>query len=316
MTKIPIIVIVGPTASGKTSLAVDVAKKYNGEVISADSMQIYKSMDIGTAKPTILEMDGIVHHLIDFQDPQQSFSVADYVELAHKTIEQSHENKKLPIIAGGTGLYISSLLNNIQFDKTESDETIRQSLYEYAKQKGSDELFNMLKEIDPQSAETIHPNNIPRVVRAIEIYKLTGTTMYEHQQKSRLVPSRYNALKIGINYADRKKLYERIDKRVDIMINNGLIEEARDILSGDFASTAMQAIGYKELKAYIDGSISLENAVDNLKRESRRYAKRQLTWFRRDEQVNWFYADEYQNIQIMQKKIYNCIDKFFNMCYD
>lgn len=313
MSKIPVIVVVGPTASGKTGLAIDIAKKYNGEVVSADSMQIYKEMNIGTAKPTIEEMDLVKHHLIDFVNPNQSFSVADYVKLAHETIEEIYSRGKTPIIAGGTGLYVNSLLNNVQFKETIDDSNVREELYDYAKKNGAEALHDILKGIDPISANNIHANNIPRVVRAIEIFKLTGITMSKHQQESRLVPSKYNALKIGLNYKDRKILYERINKRVDIMIDNGLLDEAKDVLSSEYVSTAMQAIGYKELFPYIKGNISLEEAVSNLKRETRRYAKRQLTWFRRDEEINWFFPDEYKNIQIMQKNIYNCIEKFINV---
>lgn len=313
MSKIPVIVVVGPTASGKTGLAIDIAKKYNGEVVSADSMQIYKEMNIGTAKPTIKEMDSVKHHLIDFVNPSQSFSVADYVKLAHKTIEEIYSRGKMPIIAGGTGLYVNSLLNNVQFKQTIDDSNVREELYDYAKKNGAEALHDILKEIDPISANNIHANNIPRVVRAIEIFKLTGITMSKHQEESRLVPSKYNALKIGLNYKDREVLYERINKRVDIMIDNGLLDEAKEVLSSEYASTAMQAIGYKELFPYIKGNISLEEAVSNLKRETRRYAKRQLTWFRRDEEINWFFPDEYKNIQIMQKNIYNYIEKFINV---
>lgn len=313
MFKIPVIVVVGPTASGKTGLAIDIAKNYNGEVVSADSMQIYKHMNIGTAKPTIEEMDGVIHHLIDFVDPNCSFSVADYVEIAHRTIEDIHSRGKTPIVAGGTGLYVSSLMNNIQFNKTQSDDTIRNQLYLYAEQNGAEALHALLLQIDPETAMSVHANNIPRVVRAIEIYKLTGMTMSEHQKKSREVPSKYNELKIGLNYKDRQVLYQRINLRVDLMMKAGLLDEAKTILSSDYASTAMQAIGYKELSPYINGDISLDNAIDNLKQETRRYAKRQLTWFRRDEKINWFYPDEYKNIQIMQKNIHNCIDNFFNI---
>ncbi|WMJ23107.1 tRNA (adenosine(37)-N6)-dimethylallyltransferase MiaA [Paludicola sp. MB14-C6] len=316
MNKIPIIVVVGPTASGKTSLAVHVAKKYNGEVISADSMQIYKEMNIGTAKPTIQEMDGVPHHLIDFLEPNQSFSVADYVALAHKVIADIYSRKKIPVIAGGTGLYVASLLNNIQFSETQSDDTIRNKLYSFAEQNGAEALHQKLMDIDPVSATAIHPNNIPRVVRAIELYELTGITMEEHQRNSRLVPSKYNALKIGLNYKDRSILYQRINQRVDLMIQDGLLEEASTILSSEYASTAMQAIGYKELSPYFNGLLSLDQAIANLKQQTRRYAKRQLTWFRRDDEIQWFYPDEYENIQLLQKNIDNSIDNFINVCYD
>jgi tRNA dimethylallyltransferase len=313
LNKIPIIAVVGPTASGKTGLAVHIAKKYNGEVVSSDSMQIYKEMNIGTAKPSIEEMDGVPHHLIDFVEPNQSFSVADYVAKAHEVITDIHQRGKLPIIAGGTGLYVSSLLNNIQFAQTESDDSVRNELYAFAEQNGAEALHQKLMEIDPDSAQAIHPNNIPRVVRAIEIYKLTGITMSEHQRNSRLNPSQYHALKIGINYKDRSVLYDRINKRVDMMLQQGLLEEAKAILSSEYASTAMQAIGYKELAPYFNGELSLEEAIANLKQQTRRYAKRQLTWFRRDQEIHWFFPDEYENIQILQKNIEICIDNFLKL---
>lgn len=311
--KIRVAVVIGPTASGKTSIAIKLAKRFNGEVVSADSMQIYKYMSIGTAKPTQQEMQGIPHHLIDFVLPSQSFSVADYVKKARSVIEEINQRGALPIIAGGTGLYVSSLLNNIQFHDTCNDYTIRDELYSYCEKNGAESLHNMLRDIDPTAADNIHQNNIPRVIRAIEVYRLTGRTMTQQQQLGRSTPSCYTALKIGLNYRDRQVLYDRINRRVDIMLQNGLLSEAERILSSSYKSTAMQAIGYKELAAYFDGNISLERAVENLKQESRRYAKRQLTWFRRDSEINWFYPDEYDNIQKMQKNIYNSVEKFLDI---
>lgn len=314
--KTKIIVVVGPTASGKTALAVDLAKRYNGEVISADSMQIYKNMSIGTAKPTLTEMDGIPHHLIDFVDPADSFSVADYVTVAHKVIEDVISRGKLPIIAGGTGLYVNSLVEDIRFDDTKSDEGIRRELEEFSKENGVDALFEILQKIDPIASETIDKNNIPRVIRAIEVYRLTGTTLTEQKIKSREVPSRYNALKIGISFENRALLYKRINKRVDIMLSNGLLNEAEEIFNSSYYKTALQAIGYKELFAYFKGEVSCETAIDKLKQGSRRYAKRQLTWFRRDDEINWFMYDQYENIHFMQKNIYNLVDNFLKVCYD
>lgn len=314
--RIPLIVVAGPTASGKTGLAIEIAKRYDTEVISADSMQIYKLMNIGTAKPTNDELQGIKHHMLDCVEPDSSFSVADYVKEARSIIKDIYSRGKIPVVAGGTGLYISSLVNNIQFNEIQGNKDLRQELYDYADLNGSEALHNMLKEIDPETALAVHMNNIPRVVRAIEVYRLTGVKMSIHQVNSRSLPSEYNCIKIGLSFKDRAKLYDRINKRVDIMISEGLVDEARVVLNSGFKSTAMQAIGYKELKAFIDGSISLDEATDNLKRETRRYAKRQLTWFRRDDEISWFNHDEYVNIQLLQKKIYNNIEIFFNMCYD
>lgn len=311
--KIPVIVVVGPTASGKTSIAVDIAKKYNGEVVSADSMQIYKEMNIGTAKPTKEETDGVPHHLIDFAELDENFSLASYAKLAHEAILDITSRGKLPVMAGGTGLYIDTVINDIKLDEFEGDNALRCELEKYAKENGADALFSMLKDIDEESAETIDKNNIPRVIRAIEVFKTTGITIKEHQRRSRLAPSRYNPLKIGLNYSDRQKLYDRINLRVDLMLENGLLDEARYIHSKDNLKTASQAIAYKELFSYLDGEYPLETAVENLKQSSRRYAKRQLTWFRRDESINWFYPDLCENREVLLKNVYQCIDNFLKV---
>lgn len=322
MQKIPLIVVVGATASGKTSLAVNIAKKFNGEVISADSMQIYKHMEIATAKPTIEEMQGVKHHLVDFLELTEKFSVADYVKLANEKVSEIIARKKIPIIAGGTGLYISSLIDNIQFNEIKTDLKLRQELYDFAKTNGANSLWKKLFEIDEETALKIHENNIPRVARAIEIYKLTGVKMSQHVKKSKTTPSQYDAIKIGINYNNRQNLYNRINKRVDIMLENGLIAEAKEILFNKNLitdNTAFQAIGYKELMPYFSNEIPLEMAIENIKKESRHYAKRQLTWFRRDEKIKWFCVDnedENENLQEMQKNIYFYIDNFLKMWYD
>lgn len=311
--KIPIIVVVGPTASGKTSLAIDIAKKYNGEIVSADSMQIYKEMNIGTAKPTIEEMDGVRHHLIDFVELDESFSLADYAKLAHEAILDITTRGKLPVMAGGTGLYIDTVIDDIKLDDFECNMDLRLELEAIAREKGVDALFEMLKEVDEESSETIDKNNIPRVIRAIEVYKSTGMSIKEHQRRSRLVPSRYNPLKIGLNYSDRQKLYDRINLRVDLMLQNGLLDEAKYIFSKSNMKTASQAIAYKELFSYFKGEYPLETAVENLKQSSRRYAKRQLTWFRKDEKINWFYPDLCENIEVLKKNVYQCIDNFIKV---
>lgn len=291
MTNQPLIVICGPTASGKTALSIALAKTIGCEVVSADSMQIYKGMTIATAKPTPEEMDGVPHHLIDFLEPSNSFSVADYVSLAHKAIEDIGNRGMIPLVCGGTGLYINSLVDNITFDESCSSTTLRDELLELSKEKGNGYLLEMLRKFDPESAERFHENNLTRIIRAIEVYKTTGKTISQFNRESKDKGSPYDAVMIGINYRDRQKLYDRINLRVDMMMENGLLDEAKEILSGDL-KTSYQAIGYKELAPYFHGEACLEDCIDKLKMESRRYAKRQLTWFRRDERINWIYADE------------------------
>lgn len=291
MTNQSLIVICGPTASGKTALSIALAKTIGCEVVSADSMQIYKGMTIATAKPTPEEMDGVPHHLIDFLEPSNSFSVADYVSLAHKAIEDIASRGMIPLVCGGTGLYINSLVDNITFDESCSSTTLRDELLELAKEKGNGYLLEMLRKFDPESAERFHENNLTRIIRAIEVYKTTGKTISQFNRESKDKGSPYDAVMIGINYRDRQKLYDRINLRVDMMMENGLLDEAKEVLSGDL-KTSYQAIGYKELAPYFNGEAYLEDCIDKLKMESRRYAKRQLTWFRRDERINWIYADE------------------------
>jgi tRNA dimethylallyltransferase len=291
--KIPVVAVVGPTASGKSRLAVELALRKNGEVISADSMQIYKGMQIGTAKPTPQEMCGVPHHLIDFADLAQPFSVANYVELAAGCIEELHSRGKLPVIAGGTGLYVRSLLHNIKFTENDRDEALRAALSQKAGREGPEALLEELRQFDPESAERIHPNNVGRIIRAIEIYRTSGITMTEQIERSKQVPTPYKACVIGLDYRNRQTLYDRINLRVDQMMENGLLAEAKEVLSRPGSKTALQAIGYKELAPYLSGECLLEEAVERIKRETRRYAKRQLTWFRRDEEIHWIMADDY-----------------------
>ena len=292
MDKQFIVVVCGPTASSKTALSVELAKRLSGEIISADSMQIYRGMNIATAKPTEEEKQGIPHYLMDFLDPHDSFSVADYVKAAHGIIADIAARGKLPIITGGTGLYISSLIDNLSFEETECDYAYRDELRKLAQENGNGFLLGMLRETDPETAEKLHENNLNRIIRALEVYKTTGKTMSEQQRRSRLVEPKYDCTAICLDVRDRQFLYDRIDRRVDIMIENGLIEEARRFLSGELGKTSGQAIGYKELQPYFSGEISLDDAIDNLKRSTRRYAKRQLTWFRRDERIIHLYIDE------------------------
>ncbi len=292
MQKPSLLVIVGPTASGKTALAVECAKKFDGEIISADSMQIYKGMSIATAKPTEEEMQGIPHYLIDFVDVTSQYSVAQFVTDAEECCRDILSRGKLPILAGGTGLYVDSFVNNIKFSEADGDEALRKRLSDELNAVGAEKMLQRLSALDPEYAAKLHPNNEKRIIRAFEIYTLTGKTPTEAAALSRKEPSRYNCCFVGINYKSRETLYDRINRRVDLMMANGLLEEAKIYYDLPKKSTASQAIGYKELKPYFDGEISLEQAVENLKIGTRHYAKRQLTWFRRNESIKWFYPDE------------------------
>lgn len=291
MNKIPIIVVAGPTASGKTGLAIDIAKKYDGEIVNADSMQIYKYMDIGTAKPTMTERSEIVHHLVDFVDPKEEFSVADYTHLAHKKIDDIIKRGKMAVVCGGTGLYISSLIDDVTFGEVKTDYALRDELEKTAKEQGVEVLMQMLKEFDEESAKTIHPNNLRRVIRAIEFYKLTGMPISQHKEMTKRCESRYTPLIMIIDH-DREKLYERINLRVDMMIEEGLIDEVENLLDMGYTKdmNSMKGIGYKEIIEYLEGECTLSEAIEAVKQGSRRYAKRQLTWFRRDERVNYIDA--------------------------
>jgi tRNA dimethylallyltransferase len=309
MSLIPLVAVVGPTASGKTRLAVDIALKYRGEVVSADAMQIYRKMDIGTAKPSAEEMRGVAHHMIDIVEPTDFFSVAQYVESAKDCITGIHSRGALPILSGGTGLYVSSLVDNIRFGETVRDEGLRLRLGKIAAEQGGEVLLDILRGFDPKTAAMLHPNNIGRIIRAIEVFETTGATMSEMQKKSRQTPQLYNLCMIGLNFENRDVLYRRIDARVDEMLKSGLVQEVDRLLKAGATnkSTSMQAIGYKEIAAALRGEISMETAVDNVKRETRRYAKRQLTWFRRDERINWIEAS-YNNEKICQNA-FKIIDK-------
>ena len=271
---------------GKTALSIELAKRINGEVISADSMQIYRYMDIGSAKPTKEEMDGIPHYMIDFVEPSQRYSVADYKVQAEKCIEEILKRGKVPIIVGGTGLYINSLIYAIEYSETKIDEEYRKSLEKRVEEEGLDKLYEEAKEIDPEAMKNISTNDRKRIIRVLEIFKQTGKTKTELEKESRK-EVKYD-YKVFVTNMDREKLYERINKRVDIMIEQGLIDETKKILNlyKEFP-TAMQAIGYKEIKEYLDGELTKEEAIEKVKMESRRYAKRQLTWFRKNENTTW-----------------------------
>jgi len=284
-----VVAVVGPTASGKTALAIELAKRYGGEVVSCDSMQIYKGMDIGTAKPTADEMCGIPHHMIDIIEPSVSFSAADYAPLAKEAVDDILTRGKLPIFCGGTGLYLDSVLTANDYADVETDEALRASLLVDAERDGAEALWNRLSEVDPESAAATHPNNIKRVARALEIYLSSGITKTEWDRRSRTKPVPYDSVIMALN-RDRDELYSRIDRRVDIMMEQGLENEVRTLLdSGRLPrdSTAAQAIGYKELIEAFDGKCTVDDAVLMIKQSSRRYAKRQITWFKRNPETNW-----------------------------
>lgn len=301
--KPPVWAVVGATASGKTALGVLLALHYNGEVVSADSMQIYKGLDIATAKPTQEEMQGIPHHLISTLSPETPCSVADYVEYARAVIADIHARGKLPIVVGGTGLYIDSLLDNIQFPDVPSSEELRSRLAAEAKEYGAAALLARLRECDPESAGKLHENNLRRVIRALEVYQLTGTPLSEFAKQSRAVPSPWEVTRFGVGFVDRQKLYDRIGRRVDQMLEMGLAEEVREEYeSGRRRATAAAAIGYKELLPWLRGEKTLEHCIAVLKQETCRYAKRQCTWFRRNEQIEWLLHDDIcENMGIFQK---------------
>lgn len=283
-----LIVITGPTASGKTALSVELAKRLDGEIVNADSMQIYKYMDIGTAKPDMEERQGITHHLIDIVNPDEQFSVARYCECAKEVIDDIHKRGKIPVMVGGTGLYVDSLVNNIQFSEIEPDEDYRNEMENLADEKGKEYIYKMLEDIDPESASKIKVADRKRIIRALEVYHLTGKTITWYNQQSRCVPSPYNTTMFAID-VDREALYDKINRRVDIMIAKGLVDEVKKIMGMGIQrdATSMQAIGYKEIVEYLEGYITLDEAIDKIKQGSRRYAKRQLTWFRRNEKIHW-----------------------------
>ena len=290
MQNIPVLAVVGPTASGKTALAVELAKRLGGEIVSADSMQIYKGMDIASAKPTEAEKQGIPHHMMDFLSPETPYSVAEYVKAARACILEIHKRQKLPILVGGTGLYVDSLLTGTQFIETETDFDLRARLETEFDALGGEKMLEKLAAFDRDTAARLHPNNRKRIIRAFEVYTLTGKTMTEALAASREKPSPYTPCYIGIAYENREILYDRINRRADIMLENGLLAEARAFFQGT-PDTAAQAIGYKELKPYLDGVLSLDEAVENLKRATRNYAKRHLTRFKRNPLILGIYAD-------------------------
>lgn len=296
MNKPKVIVICGPTASGKTTLSIQLAQKINGEIISSDSMQIYKDMNIGTAKPDQQEMQGIKHYLLDFVEPNQRYSVADYKKDAENAIEDILQKWKVPIIVGGTGLYVDSLIYGIEYPNIEFDENYRKELERRVEKEGLEKLYEKAKKIDPQAMKKISRNDQKRILRVLEIYNATGKTKTEQEIESRKNEVKYDYRVFAINM-DREKLYDRINKRVDIMIQKGLIEEVENLLKkyNEFP-TAMQGLGYKEVVEYIQGKVLKEDMIENIKRESRRYAKRQITWFKKNKQTIWIGPNDLQMI--------------------
>ena len=283
-----IVVICGPTASGKTALSIALAKAFDGEVVSADSMQIYRRMDIGTAKPTKQEMDGVPHHMLDVAEPGEAYSVSRYVEEATACVEDILARGKLPIVCGGTGLYIDGLIRGTDYQPAGTDNGIREQLDGEWEAQGAEQMMARLAAVDPDSAARLHLSDKRRILRALEVYLATGETITVHNARTKAIPPRYEAIMIGLNTEPRQILYDRIDRRVGIMLEQGLLQEVQSLLEdGLLDGTAAQAIGYKELLAYFRGEMTLETAADLIRQKSRNYAKRQLTWFRRDERVKW-----------------------------
>lgn len=293
-----VIAIGGPTATGKTALSVALAQRFDGEILSADSMQIYRGLDVGTAKVTPEEQQGIPHHLVDIRDPEELFSVADFVALAQQIIADLDRRGKLAIVAGGTGLYITSLLNGMAFAPEKTDPALRTALQQRAEQEGAQALYEELRTVDPAYAAMVHPNNLPRVIRALELYQATGRRMSEQRQQARAVQPPYRALCLCLTCRDRSVLYRRIDERVDRMVQQGILEEAKLVYDHrDSYKTAAQAIGYKEFFPYFEGKASVNDCANRLKQASRNYAKRQLTWFRHQNKAVWLYLDEEDVLQ-------------------
>ena len=288
-----VVAIGGPTATGKTALSVALAKEFGGEVVNADSMQIYRGLDIGTAKPTAEERQGIPHHLMDFLPPEAPYSVADFTAAAAPLIEQLNSAGKLPIVTGGTGLYITSLMKGTAFAPEKTDPAIRARLQTEADEQGSAALYARLQQIDPAYAEKLHPNNLPRVIRALELFEATGRRMSEQQRAALAAEPPYRSLCICLTCRDRAELYRRIDRRVDSMLQNGVLEEAKLVYDNRATyRTAAQAIGYKEFFPYFAGEMPLNDCANRLKQATRNYAKRQLTWFRHQANGVWLYVDE------------------------
>lgn len=312
MKKIPIIILTGPTAVGKTNLSIDLAKELNAEIISADSMQIYKYMDIGSAKVTKEEMDGVIHYMIDEVTPDVPFSVSEFQMRSEKYIEEINKKGKNVLITGGTGLYLNSLIYNMDFAKSNANNEIREKLEQELAENGIDYMHEKLRGLDEEAANRIHKNNTKRVIRAIEVC-MSGQKMNDFSKDLRY-NEKYKPIIIVLN-RDREVLYQRINKRVDIMLENGLLDEVKELLKMGYTKDmiSMQGIGYKEMIKYLDGEYTYDEAIEIIKRDSRRYAKRQLTWFKRYQDAKWFDLDKYQDIEILKEDIINHIEKLLEI---
>lgn len=308
----PLVVITGPTATGKSEVSVLVAEKVGGEIISADSMLVYRGMDIGTAKPTCAEMRGIPHHLLDIVEPDQDYSVAFFQEQARSLIVEVLGRNKLPILVGGTGLYVGAVIDNYDFSGAHGDGSLRGGLLKEAMDNGPESLHQRLSEVDPQAASKLHPRDTRRVIRALEVYYLTGKPISSYHKMAQCGQPLYNLFMFGLTM-ERGRLYRRIEQRVDQMIDSGLVDEVRRLLNRGFCAElgSMHGLGYKEIAAYLNGALSLEQAVEILKRNTRRFAKRQLTWFRRDDRIKWFNIDEYEGYTAIAQEITRCIEGVF-----
>jgi len=302
--KKPLIILTGPTAVGKTELSIKLAKAVEGEIISADSMQVYKHMDIGTAKIKPSDMQGVTHYLIDELEPEEDFNVVRFQEYALKYMEDIYKRGKLPILVGGTGFYIQAVLNGIDFKEAKEDNAYRDSLLIQAAEKGADYLHDQLKKVDPEAAKAIHPNNVKRVIRALEYHNQTGDLISAHNEEQKQKDSPYNFCYFVLN-RDRKVLYDGINKRVDLMVEEGLVDEVKSLLekgcTGNMVS--MQGLGYKEIISYINGSCSLSEAINSIKQETRHFAKRQITWFKREKEVIWVQKEDYQDDEDILKAL-------------
>ncbi|CUX67151.1 tRNA dimethylallyltransferase [Clostridium sp. C105KSO15] len=311
----PLIIITGPTAVGKTALSVRLAKAIGGEIISADSMQVYRHMDIGSAKIKKEEMDGVPHYLIDVLDPEEEFNVTVFQKMAKEAVEEIYSHGHIPIVAGGTGFYIQALLYDIDFTENGEDTSIRMELEKLGQERGAEYLHNLLRDIDPDSAEEIHENNLKRVIRAIEYYRQTGERISEHNKREREKKSPYDFFYYVVN-TDRARLYERIDRRVDLMLEQGLVEEVMHLkdmgLTRDMVS--MQGLGYKEILDYLQGICTLEEAIYVLKRDTRHFAKRQITWFKRERDVRWLNLPDFNNdLDQVQLKMLQDINEIYGL---
>ncbi len=318
LQKTKIAAIVGPTAVGKTALSISLAERFGGEIISCDSMQIYRYMDIGTAKPTLAEREGIPHHMMDIITPDKDFSCTDYSSLAAEKVKDVVGRGKIPIFCGGTGLYLDSVIRGVRDDSAYEDPAFREKMQDIAAGEGNEHLHAMLREIDPISADAIHPNNVKRVIRALEVYHTSGKTKTELDEISVSRESEYEPLIIGLRCDDRDLLYERINLRVDIMIRDGLLDEVKALLDMgylDSKTTAGQAIGYKELVGYFRGDKSLDDAIEEIKMSSRRYAKRQMTWFNSKKNVKWISIDDDHQIKTFEEIVNNGEKLFENFFF-